>query len=301
MSALRARLNLHPNSEVTLEANPGTADADNFAGYREAGVNRLSIGVQSFDANQLTHLGRIHSHNEAVQAVELARSVGFEHFNIDLMFGLPDQTIASALSDLETAISLQPGHISWYQMTIEPNTVFYSRPPVLPDDDYLWDMQQAGQALLVENGYEQYEISAYAKANRYCQHNLNYWQFGDYLGIGAGAHSKLTNLAMGEVMRCSRHRIPARFIELAGSKQAIINQCTLSRQKLPLEFMLNAMRLRKGVTADSFKERTGLPMSAIEAQLNRSASEGFLDLSLQRLAPTERGQRYLDDFLIFFL
>ena len=217
------------------------------------------------------------------------------------MFGLPNQTIASALSDLETAISLQPEHISWYQLTIEPNTVFYSRPPLLPDNDYPWDMQQAGQALLAENGYEQYEISAYAKANRYCQHNLNYWEFGDYLGIGADAHGKLTNVVMGDVTRCSRYKIPARFIELAVSKQAITNQCTFSRQQLSLEFMLNAMRLRKGVAADSFKERTGLPMSAIKVQLNRSESEGFLDWTLQRLAPTERGQRYLNDFLGFFL
>ncbi len=301
MVALRARLNLHPGIEVTMETNPGTTEAEKFTGYRDAGINRLSIGIQSLNDSHLTVLGRIHDSEAALAAVAMAKAAGFDNINLDLMFGLPEQTTEQALSDLQQVINLQPTHISWYQLTLEPNTVFYAKPPTLPDDDHIWGSQQQGQTLLANNGYNQYEISAYASDGKRCEHNLNYWEFGDYLGIGAGAHGKLTNVAEGKIERFSRHRIPKRYMALAGSEQALTSRKALTRNDLPLEFMLNTMRLVNGVPSNLFLERTGLPLSRIEQQLQRAESLELLDWDVQQLAPTEKGQRYLNNLLSLYM
>ena len=301
MSALRARLNLHPEIEVTLEANPGTAEANKFKAYREAGINRLSIGIQSFDDRFLKSLGRIHDANEAMGAVELANKAGFENINLDLMFGLPEQCIEQSQSDLNKAVALTPTHLSWYQLTIEPNTVFYSKPPNLPEDDYLYDMQEQGQAYLSENGYKKYEISAYAKEKSLSFHNTNYWQFGDYLGIGAGAHGKITNVAEGKIERFTRHKIPKRYIQLAGDDAVITEVKKLSRNDLPLEFLMNAMRLTDGVDTKLYLERTGLPLKQIEKQLMMASENGLIDWQIDTLKPTETGQRFLNDLLELFV
>ncbi|MEQ8289728.1 MAG: radical SAM family heme chaperone HemW [Gammaproteobacteria bacterium] len=301
LAALRARLNLHPGIEVSMEANPGTAEAEKFKGYRDAGINRLSLGIQSLNDDHLKALGRIHDSHEALAAVEIARAAGFDNLNLDIMFGLPGQDTGQALSDLQQAIELKPAHISWYQLTLEPNTVFHARPPALPDDDLTWEMQEAGQALLAENGYIQYEISAYAQNTKRCEHNLNYWEFGDYLGIGAGAHGKLTNVAEGRIERFSRHRLPARYLELAGSEQAVTTNRVLTRAELPLEFMLNAMRLVEGVPTQLFLQRTGMPLTVIDRELDAAEKQGLLHWNVQQLAPTDKGQRYLNNLLSLFM
>ena len=211
LSSIRARLNLNSNIEITLEANPGAVDAEKFLEYRAVGINRLSLGIQSFDNKSLALLGRIHNSNEARKAIELSKQSGFENFNLDLMFGLPNQTVDNALADLKQAVEQLPTHISWYQLTIEPNTIFSSNPPRLPNDDLIWSIQEQGQIFLQDNNFRQYEISAYARDNRVSIHNINYWQFGDYLGIGAGAHSKITNIAQGQIERFTRHKIQKRY------------------------------------------------------------------------------------------
>jgi len=301
LAELRARLNFYPDIEITMEANPGTAEAEKFRAFRKSGINRLSIGVQSFDNEKLKQLGRIHDADEAKLAIQMAKSAGFAEINIDIMFGLPGQTIEQALSDLQTAIDHQPQHISWYQLTIEPNTVFYSKPPVLPEDDLIWEMQERGQELLAQHGYLQYEISAYAKKNHQCLHNLNYWQFGDYLGIGAGAHGKLTDVAAGTVTRKAKHRIPERFIELAGKDDVIGDRKILNRDDLKLEFMMNVLRLRDGVHPSLFLQHTGLPVSDIQSQLEAAEAKGLLEWNIQTLKPTTKGQRYLNDLLQLFM
>jgi oxygen-independent coproporphyrinogen-3 oxidase len=301
LAELRARLNFYPDIEITMEANPGTAEAEKFTAFRKAGINRLSIGVQSFENEKLERLGRIHDADEARAAIRMAKSAGFEEINIDLMFGLPGQTVAQALADLQTAIDHEPQHISWYQLAIEPNTVFYSRPPVLPDDDLIWEMQERGQQLLAQQGYRQYEISAYAKARHQCLHNLNYWQFGDYLGIGAGAHGKLTDVTAGKVTRKAKHRIPDRFIELAGTAAVIGDKKILSRDDLTLEFMMNVLRLNDGVHPSLFMQRTGLPLAAIQSRLEAAEAQGLIEWNLQTLRPTAKGRRYLNDLLQLFM
>ncbi len=301
LSAIRARLNIHSGIEITLEANPGTAEAEKFRGYREAGINRLSIGIQSFNDKYLKSLGRIHDSKEALHAIDLAKSAGFENFNLDLMFALPNQSINDAIHDLETAVAQSPTHISWYQLTIEPNTVFYSKPPKIPTDDDSWSIQEQGQRFLQENGYKQYEISAYAKDNQVATHNLNYWEFGDYLGIGAGAHGKITNIAEGKIERFTRHKIPKRYMELAGNETVITETRKLIRQDLPLEFMMNAMRLSKGIIPDLFLQRTGSPLSVIEKELLMAVDRQLIDWQLNELKPTIQGQRYLNELLEMFV
>jgi putative oxygen-independent coproporphyrinogen III oxidase len=301
VSALRARFNIAPGIEITLEANPGTAEAEKFKAYRELGINRLSIGVQSFNDKHLNTLGRIHDSNEAIHAIELARLAGFDNYNIDLMFALPDQTIQEALRDLEIAIAQAPTHISWYQLTIEPNTVFYSKPPEIPSDDDSWLMQEQGQKVLEENGYKQYEISAYAKDKHYASHNMNYWEFGDYLGIGAGAHGKITNVAEGKIERFTRHKIPARYMELAGTASVITETKKLARKDLPLEFMMNALRLTKGVPSSLFLDRTGLLLKTVEEELSIANERKFIDWQMNELKPTVYGQRYLNELLELFV
>lgn len=301
LSALRARLNINPGIEITLEANPGTAEAEKFRGYKEAGINRLSIGIQSFNDKYLKSLGRIHDSKEALHAIDLARAAGFENFNLDLMFGLPDQTIDDALHDLETAVAQSPTHISWYQLTIEPNTVFYSKPPKVPSDDDSWLIQEQGQTFLQGSGYQQYEISAYAKDKQVALHNINYWEFGDYLGIGAGAHGKITNVAEGKIERFTRHKIPKRYCELAGNESVITETRKLNRNELPLEFMMNVLRLTEGVPANLFLQRTGLPLKNMEKELMMAEERKLLDWQLNKLKPTMQGQRYLNELLEMFV
>ena len=301
LAGLRARLNLYPDIELTLEANPGTAEAHKFHAFRELGVNRLSIGVQSFNNDSLKILGRIHDAEEAGAAIDMARDAGFESINIDLMFGLPGQSVTGALDDLQRAVSYGPGHVSWYQLTIEPNTVFYSRPPALPEEDYIWQMQEAGAALLAEHGYEDYEISAWSRPRQQCLHNLNYWQFGDYLGIGAGAHGKLTDVSAGTVYRYARHRLPERYMQLAGTEAAVVERRQLKPADLVLEFMMNALRLKAGVPPTLFLQRTGLPINIIQTELQRAEEEGLLEWDINILRPTATGQRYLNDLLQYFM
>ena len=303
MAALRSRLTFYQNTEVTMEANPGSAEADRFKAYRESGVNRLSIGVQSFDDMKLKVLGRVHNSTEALNAVAMAKDAGFDEINIDLMFGLPDQSIDEALSDLEIAIEIQPTHLSWYQLTIEPNTVFYSKPPDLPKDDLLWDMQQQGQAYISDKGFNQYEISAYARKgeNHQCQHNRNYWQFGDYLGIGAGAHGKLTHVAEGKIERYARHRLPQNYVDKVTQSSAITESRLLSRDELPMEFMMNALRLNEGFHPSLFVEHTGLPLSQIQKQLELAEEKAFIEWDINKINPTESGHRYLNDLIQIFM
>ncbi|GJM04448.1 MAG: YggW family oxidoreductase [marine bacterium B5-7] len=301
LSAIRARLNIHPAIEITLEANPGTAEAEKFCRFREIGINRLSLGVQSFNDKHLKVLGRIHDAAQAHHAIELAQVAGFENYNIDLMFGLPKQSIDMALDDLGKAVAHSPTHISWYQLTIEPNTVFNSRPPVLPNDDDIWTMQEQGQSFLENNGFKQYEISAYAKDKHPALHNLNYWQFGDYLGIGAGAHGKITNVAERKIERFTRHKIPKRYIELAGTNAVITETRTLARDELALEFVMNAFRLVEGVPAHLFSERTGLTLKSAEKELVLAEERGLIEWHLNELRPSSKGLRYLNELLEIFV
>jgi putative oxygen-independent coproporphyrinogen III oxidase len=301
LSAVRARVSLHPEAEVTLEANPGTVDYEKFAEFRSAGVNRLSIGVQSFHDDHLQAIGRIHGGKESIKAVEIAHDAGFENFNVDLMFGLPGQTPKQALQDVATAVALEPTHISFYQLTIEPNTWFYHHPPVLPDDDRLWQMQTDGQRYLAEYGFAQYEVSAYAKADKRCVHNLNYWQFGDYLGIGAGAHAKLTDVNAQSIYRLSKLKQPQDYQHHAGTTQGIQSEKALSRKDVGLEFMMNAFRLNEGFATPLFFERTGQPLSVVEAPLRRAQEQELIEWTVERIRPTEKGRRYLNALLEMFL
>ncbi len=268
MTQLRARLNMIPGAEITLEANPGTAEQGKFAGFREAGINRLSIGVQSFQDNYLSALGRIHGGAEATAALRMARNAGFENVNLDLMFGLPGQGQLDALRDVQTAIDLAPEHISFYQLTLEPNTYFHSHPPLLPDDDLVADIQLAGLQLLADAGYAQYEVSATAKSGFECAHNTNYWTFGDYLGIGAGAHAKITDMAAGVVRRYAKQRQPKAYVNSISIERRISDQRDLSAEDLRIEFLMNALRLKQGFAVAMFEQRTGLSTQGLEPNLS---------------------------------
>ncbi len=286
---------LDEDIEITLEANPGTLEAGRYRDYRLAGVNRLSVGVQSLDDTKLRALGRIHSAAQARAAVESARQAGFDNLNLDLMFGLPQQTAGQALDDLRQLVELQPGHLSWYQLTLEPNTLFYQQPPPLPDDDALWEMMCEGKALLVDSGYGQYEISAHAQAGKACRHNLNYWRFGDYLGIGAGAHAKLTT-PDGRIFRRSKKRHPKDYLQ----GEFLSRQRELCAAELPVEFMLNALRLHEGVPAAFFHQRTGLLLDTIARPLQRALELQLMRDDPTRLQPTARGLQFLNELLILF-
>ena len=297
-----ARLRFAPDVEVTLETNPGTVEHGPFAGYRAAGVNRLSFGVQSFDDGCLQRLGRIHSSGDAERAVKAAQDAGFDNLNLDLMYALPGQSLAMALADVDRAIALQPAHLSHYQLTLEPNTVFAVRTPAgLPDEDGAWDMQEACQARLAAAGFGQYEVSAYAHAGRQCRHNLNYWQFGDYLGIGAGAHGKLTLGASQQVLRRWKLRHPAEYQAKAGTPAAIGGDEVLTASRLPFDFMLNALRLNAGVPMAMFEARTGLPRTAIADRLATAHARGWLEPDPDWLRPTELGRRFANDVIGLFL
>ena len=301
LSAVRARLPLSPEAEITLEANPGTAEQGKFTEFRAAGVNRLSIGVQSFQQDKLERIGRIHGRREALRAAEMAHDAGFENFNLDLMFGLPQQTLAEAISDIETALALEPSHISHYQLTIEPNTLFAHQPPTLPDDESQWDMQQHCQDRLAARGYTHYEVSAYARGGKQCRHNLNYWRFGDYLGIGAGAHAKISSAQHQSINRTSKLRSPRDYLLHAASGRRVDTQRALGRDDVGLEFMMNALRLTEGFATDVFAAHTGLPIGSVEAPLREAEARGWIEWDLHAMRPTLMGQRYLNDLLGLFL
>ena len=298
LAAVRSRLPLLPNAEITLEANPGTVEAGKFAAFRAAGVNRLSLGIQSFNPRHLTALGRIHDDREARLAIGIAAS-HFDNFNLDLMYGLPGQTLAEALADVDAALACAPPHLSCYQLTIEANTAFAVRPPALPDPDTCADMQDAIETKLAAAGYRHYEISAFARAGQECRHNLNYWQFGDYLGIGAGAHSKLS--FAHRIVRQVRHREPRLYMERAAAMDCIASSTEVPRADLPFEFMLNALRLKEGFPLAHFLERTGLPLSAIAAALDKAETAGLVTRDLASVVPTERGFDFLNDLQSMFL
>ncbi|MDQ3056832.1 MAG: radical SAM family heme chaperone HemW [Pseudomonadota bacterium] len=302
LQAASARLRFAPNLEITLETNPGTAEHGRFEGYRDAGVNRLSFGVQSFDNGCLQRLGRIHDSNEAVRAIQLARDAGFDNFNIDLMYALPQQTLAMAARDIERAIELQPAHISHYQLTLEPNTLFAARPPAqMPDEDAAWDMQEHCQAMLAESGYGQYEISAYAKPGRQCAHNLNYWHFGDYLGIGAGAHGKISSGAEQSILRRWKVKHPTDYLLKAGTLPAIGGDEPIDDARRPFDYMLNALRLVDGFSLRAFESRTGLARDAIQAPLSMAYRNEWLTLEGDHVVPTELGRRFNNDVIGLFL
>ncbi len=298
LQGVEQRVAFAPDIEITLEANPGTFEQAKFRDYRSLGINRLSIGVQSFQAPKLIALGRIHDGDEAVRAADMARAAGFDNFNLDLMHGLPDQSIEDALDDLRIAIAQQPTHLSWYQLTVEPNTVFWNQPPVMPEDDILWDIQEAGQALLAAEGYAQYEVSAYAQAGKAARHNLNYWTFGDFLGIGAGAHAKLSS-PDGRISRSWKTRLPKDYLD--SSKRFNAGERVLSAEELPFEFLMNVLRLTDGVASELFTQRTGLPLSQLAAARLEAQQRGLLHSDPARLSATREGQLFLNDLLQHFL
>jgi oxygen-independent coproporphyrinogen-3 oxidase len=287
--------------EITMEANPGTFEIERFAGFKSAGVNRLSIGVQSFNPQHLKALGRIHSGDEASTAIGAARDLGFDHINIDLMHGLAQQSPAQAMADLTQAIELGTDHLSWYQLTIEPNTEFHARPPILPELDTLWDIQQQGQELIASAGFSQYEISAYAKDGARAQHNVNYWQFGDYIGIGAGAHGKLSFLdnttKTMQINRRWKKRSPKAYLQ---NIDPLGGQSDIKSDELAFEFMMNALRLVEGVDSKYFEQRTGLPLASIQQQLNAATKKGLL-VQGATIAPTKHGALFLNDLLEYFI
>jgi len=297
LAAVRARFDLVADCEITLEANPGTFEQRRFAGYREAGVNRLSIGIQSFADEALRKLGRIHSAREAIAAVAMSREAGFDNINLDLMYGLEQQDTAAALGDLEQAIALAPQHVSWYQLTIEPNTVFYRRPPPLPGDEALAAMEGQGARLLARAGYARYEVSAWARPGRQSRHNLNYWRFGDYLGVGAGAHGKLSLSLPDAILR--RHKLRQPTAYMAGVAK-VAGEQPIAREQLPLEFMLNALRLRQGVSESLFEQHTGLPFASITATLERLRAAELLADIPGMIVATDLGYRFLDSVVAAF-
>jgi oxygen-independent coproporphyrinogen-3 oxidase len=294
LAAVRARMPLEPDAEVTLEANPGTAEAGRFRGYREAGVNRLSLGIQSFDDAKLAALGRIHSAQEARRAIEMAQAC-FDNINLDLMYGLPGQTLDEARVDLRAALGFGTAHLSAYQLTLEPNTVFYRKPPPLPSHDACADMQLAVEELAGAAGFEHYETSAFARPGMRCRHNLNYWEFGDYLGLGAGAHGKLS--FADRVTRHERAKQPREYLSAPGTAQERV----IAPRELPFEFMLNALRLVDGMPAQLFPQRTGLDASVIARRLAHAVERGLIEAEPRRIRPTRRGRLFLNELLQLFL
>jgi putative oxygen-independent coproporphyrinogen III oxidase len=298
LSHVRMLTPLEYGAEVTLEANPGTVDIANFKGYHAAGVNRVSLGIQSFQPQYLKALGRIHDREQALAAAELALNT-FDRVNLDVMYALPEQSLEHALQDAETACQLKPAHLSFYHLTLEPNTPFHRTPPSLPDDDTSATMQEEIEKILATNGYQQYETSAFAQPGQQCQHNLNYWTFGDYLGIGAGAHSKLS--FHDRIIRQSRHKHPKRYLESVTTGQMVDNEWQIGREDLAFEFMMNALRLVDGVEASLFQQRTGLPLRVMQAQLQEAKDKGLLEQVGGMIKPTLLGQRFLNTLLEMFL
>ncbi|EIJ35574.1 radical SAM family heme chaperone HemW [Thiothrix nivea] len=301
LNGIRALLPFRPNIEVTMEANPGTFEQDKFRGFREAGINRLSVGIQSFNQQHLQALGRVHNREEALRAADIARTAGFNNFNLDLMFGLPQQTLEEAMQDLQQAVELQPTHLSWYQLTLEPNTLFYKQPPSLPDDDLTAEMQFSGQQFIKSSCYDQYEVSAYARPGFQCRHNRNYWEFGDYVAIGAGAHGKITHPVEASVIRYHKYRQPAEYMQQAIQGKARSGEQVLTPADLSFEFMLNALRLREGFAPSLFTERTGLSVQHLQAGLDQAAQRGLLDFNGELIRPTETGWQFLNEVIQLFL
>lgn len=297
-----SRLRFAPGCEITLETNPGTAEHGRFELYRAAGVNRLSFGIQSFDDGCLQRLGRIHDSRQADTAVKLAQDAGYDNINLDLMYALPQQDLAMAERDLERAFALKPAHLSHYQLTLEPNTLFAARPPAgIPDEDGSWDIQEHCQAMMAAQGYAQYEVSAYAQPGRQCQHNLNYWKFGDYLGIGAGAHGKLTLGSEQTVLRRWKLKHPTAYLRHAGSEVGIGGDERIAPERRAFEFMLNALRLREGFSLAGFSASTGLAHETIESELQAAAARGWITLEGGVVVPTELGRRFTNDVVGLFL
>jgi putative oxygen-independent coproporphyrinogen III oxidase len=295
---VRMLLPLDLGAEITLEANPGTVEAGRFADYRDAGVNRLSMGIQSFSDTHLQALGRIHSADEAKRAIGIARN-HFDNLNLDLMYALPKQSVDEAVRDVQTALSFEPQHLSSYHLTLEPNTLFHHNPPALPDDDASSDMQQRIEEALATAGYQHYETSAFALPKHRARHNLNYWQFGDYLGIGAGAHSKLS--FPGSIIRQARYKQPQAYMQQAGKGEAVQTEQEVGRDELGFEFMMNALRLNEGFDSALFEQRTSLPLLTVQRELAEAEKRGLLSRDHRRIAPTRLGQRFLNDLLEIFL
>jgi putative oxygen-independent coproporphyrinogen III oxidase len=298
LGMVRARLPLMADAEITLEANPGTFEAEKFRAFRATGINRLSIGIQSFNPGHLQALGRIHDGHEAVRAIEIARG-HFDNFNLDLMYALPQQTQAEALADVAAALEFSPPHLSCYHLTIEPNTWFHRHPPSVPDDDTAAAMQDAIEEALAARGYAHYETSAFAIPGARCRHNLNYWTFGDYLGIGAGAHSKLS--FADKIVRQMRFKQPRQYMEAAAQGKAVQQEQQVDAREVGFEFMMNALRLAEGFEAGLFAERTGLPLNAVLAELGEAERRGLIVRDHQRISPTPQGRRFLNDLLQIFL
>lgn len=304
LDGMRAGLRFASDCEITLETNPGTAEYDRFEAYLEAGVNRLSFGIQSFDPVKLKRLGRIHDEQQARAAVRAAQQAGFRNINLDLMYALPEQDLAGALHDVAEAIALAPTHLSHYQLTLEPNTLFAAKPPPLPDDDLAFDMQLACQEALAAAGYAQYEVSAYARPGWRARHNVNYWQFGDYIGLGAGAHGKLT-LPDGRMLRSARKKVPRSYLSGIGENQAVSEWQDIPRDRLPFEFMLNALRLNEGFALSQFTDRTGLSLAEIQAPMQTALDKALLASTqvdgIEMLQPSALGRRFLNDLIELFL
>jgi len=302
LDELRRRIALAEDAEITLEANPGTIERGRFEDYRAAGVNRVSLGAQSFVPHALERLGRIHSAEDTYRAVEELHAAGLENFNLDLMYALPEQGLDEARSDVLAAVALEPAHISYYQLTLEPGTVFHARPPPLPDEDAAWLIQTECQHILADQGYLQYEVSAYAKQGSRCRHNLNYWRFGDYVGVGAGAHGKLSTNLPGGVIRTAKPSQPLAYQEQLEAAAAPIGERRwVAATAIPFEFMLNALRLNEGFANSEFGGRTGLCMSAVEPALQQARARGLIEQTLDGWRPSELGRRFLNDLQAIFL
>lgn len=298
LSQVRALTPLEYDAEITLEANPGTVDIAHFKGYREAGINRISLGIQSFNDVYLGKLGRIHDQHQALQAAQFALE-NFDAVNLDLMYALPGQSLEDALQDAKAACALKPAHLSFYHLTIEPNTAFDRNPPQVPNDDASCEMQERIEEILAANGYENYETSAFAQVGKQCKHNLNYWTFGDYLGIGAGAHSKLS--FHDKIIRQSRHKHPKRYMENAEKGLAVDQEWQIAQKDLSFEFMMNAMRLTDGVPVDLFQQRTGMPLITLQRNIKQAQDKGLLQISSEKMQPTQLGKRFLNELLTIFL
>jgi len=301
LSALRARLDLRPDVEITLEANPGTVEHDSFTAYAQAGINRVSLGVQSFSDELLNGIGRIHGSVEIDQALQSLSVAGIANFNIDLMYALPGQSPAQSRRDVELAINAEPAHISFYQLSIEPNTAFAAQPPLLPADDVAWDMQQAGVDMLETAGYGQYEISAFARAGMQSRHNMNYWRYGDFLAVGAGAHGKISLPAEGVVQRYAKHRHPKRYLQGSADSGWLAEKRVVTDDERVFEFFLNQLRLKRGIYIDDFGPRTGLQWKIVEARVQKAIDTGLLEVVQKRLRPTNLGWKFVNDIQQIFL
>lgn len=311
LKELRKRCKFPSDIEITIEANPGRVDCEKLDGYFQAGINRLSLGIQSFNDDALQRLGRIHSADHAHKAISAARNAGFQNINLDLMFGLPEQTLEQALFDVQTALDHQPEHLSWYQLTLEPNTPFYRHPPVLPQDDCIAEMQQQGGELLIKNNFHPYEVSAFSQLNRRCKHNMNYWQFGDYLGIGAGAHSKITLFnrphptsplpgGVFTIIRCQKTRMPKDYLAAAETQSFRAKTESIDENDIIFEFMLNALRLHQGFNLDLFESRTGLSKTLLEKPLKEALRKKLIIHEKNQLTPTALGRLFLNNLVEFF-